>query len=404
MADPRWMSPPELVAAIFEAGPGPASVLANQLVWITEAISHELAMGLSAANTAATATQWVGLGGVASGGSAAGLNAGLQTLLGWVTHKVSVTQAAADAYSLAASTVIPSLVSQTNRDETAALHATNFLGVNTPAIIERDTEYFGEHWPHNSGVGTAYSSVLTGLIGNLGIPPPPAPMGASPAAPVAAGTAVAQSASESTAQGGLQASLQAAEAPARAAAAPSELSGQLGSFAQQGPQLASSMANPLKSFASAPTGALQSFSSAPQALMSAFSAVRPTDALSADAALTGAVSEPFRASAGAATVTGGAGGVGGYPGAALTSYTRPASTFSPENAGRPTGRAGVLNAAELRGPTTSAGMGGAPMPMSPAAGMLGRGTAAEDRDDTARARIVVDPETLDRHPPPNKNS
>jgi PPE-repeat protein len=315
----------------------------------------------------------------------------LQTLVEWITHKVSVTQAAAEAYTLAASTVIPSLLSQTNRDETATLHATNFMGVNTPAIVERDTEYFGEHWPHNSGVGTGYSSVLTGLTGSLGVPPPPAPMGASPAAPAAAGTAVAESAAETAGQDGLQASMAAAETPARAAAAPSEMTGQLGSFLQQGPQLASSMTDPLKSVASAPTEALQSFSSAPQALMSAFSAVRPTDALSADAAVTGAVSEPFRAGAGAATgVTGGAGGVGGYPGAALTNYTRPASTFSPENSGRPTGRAGVLNAAELHGPTSSGARGGAPMPMSPA-GMLGRGNTSEDRNEATRARIVVDP-------------
>jgi PPE-repeat protein len=391
------MSPPEIVAAIFEMGPGPASVLANQLVWITETINHELAMGLSTANAAATASQWVGLGGVASGGSALGLNTGLQTLVGWITHKVAVTQAAVEAYMLAASTVIPSLVSQTNRDETATLHATNFMGVNTPAIVERDTEYFGEHWPQNSSIGWSYSGVLTGLISNLGVPPPPAPMGASPAAPALAGEAVAQSAGETAAEGGLQSTLEAAEGPLQAASSPGGMTGELGSFLQQGPQLMSSFTDPVKSFASAPTQALQGFSSAPQSLMSMFSAVRPTDALSVDSALAGAVSEPVRAGAGVAGgVGGGAGGVGGYPGAALTSYTRPASTFSPENAGRPTGRAGVLNAAELGGPTTSRGVGGTPMPMSPASGMLGRANGGGDRDDQGtRARIVVDPEAPD---------
>lgn len=406
MADPRWMAPPEVVAAIFEMGPGPASVLANQLVWMTEAISHELAMGLSAVNTAATATQWIGLGGAASGQSATGLNAGLQTLVGWITHKIAVTQAAAEAHSVAASTVIPSLVSQTNRDETAALHATNFMGVNTPAIIERDTEYFGWYWPQNSSIGWSYSGVLTGLIGSLGIPPPAAPMGASPAAPAAAGTAAAQSAAQTAAQDGLQSSLAAAEAPAQTAS--SEMAGQLGSFLQQGPELASAMTNPSTSYAGVPTQAVQSFSSAPQALMSMFSAGRPLDAVAAstDTALGGAVADPLRAGTGA-TVSmvstastagpasaGAAVGAGGYPGAALTSYTRPASTFSPETGGRPTGRAGVLNAAELRSSTSSTsagGMGG--MPMSPA-GMLGRGNgqaagSTGSTDEQVRARIVV---------------
>ncbi|HET9874889.1 MAG TPA: PPE domain-containing protein [Mycobacterium sp.] len=391
MADPRWMSPPEVVAAIFEAGPGPASVLANQLVWVTEAISHELMTGLSAVNTAATAAEWIGGGGIASAQSALGLNTGLQTLVGWITHKVAVTQAGAEGFMLAASTVIPSLVSQTNRDETATLHATNFMGVNTPAIIERDTEYFGEHWPHNSSVGWSYSSLLTGLIGTLGVPPPVAPMGASPAAPAVAGTAAAQSAARA-AQGGLQS---AAEAPAQAASSTGGMTSEVGSVLQQGPQLLSAMTDPLKSFASAPTQALQGFSSAPQSLMGMFSAMRATDALGANATLTSAVSEPLRAGTGVATgFGGGAGGVGGYPGAALTNYTRPASTFSPENAGRPTGRAGVLNAVELRGPTSS-GMGGTPMPMSPATGMLGRANDGGERDEAARARIVVDSDRAD---------
>jgi hypothetical protein len=93
---------------------------------------------------------------------------------------------------------------------------------------------------------------------------------------------------------------------------------------------------------------------------------------------------------GAAGVSGVGSGIGGFPGAALTSYTRPTSSFEPETGGRPTSlRAGVLNAADVRGPTASMGMGGTPMPMSPA-GMLARGTGAEsDRDAVTRARIVI---------------
>jgi hypothetical protein len=93
-----------------------------------------------------------------------------------------------------------------------------------------------------------------------------------------------------------------------------------------------------------------------------------------------------------ATAAGGAGGLGAFPGAGLTSYTRPTSSFEPETGGRPTGlRAGVLNAAELRGPTASTGMGGAPMPLAPA-GMLGRAGGESDKDSVARARVVLDPD------------
>src|ERR1700730_12997325 len=88
---------------------------------------------------------------------------------------------------------------------------------------------------------------------------------------------------------------------------------------------------------------------------------------------------------------GGGGGVGGLsPSAAsLTSFTSPASTFEPESGGRPTGRAGVLNAADLKSPTAR-GVGGSAMPMSPA-GMLGRGESpsGDKKDDVTHARIVV---------------
>ncbi|WP_155945995.1 PPE domain-containing protein, partial [Mycobacterium simiae] len=149
MPDPRWTGPPEIVAAIFEAG-NPASVLANNAVWVTETANKEVATGMSAVNTLMTAAQWQGVGAVASVVTSTGLNAGLQTLVGWTAEKIGITTAAVEAFMIARSSVIPSLISQTNRDEWTVLNATNFFGQNTPGIVERDTEYFGEHWPHNS--------------------------------------------------------------------------------------------------------------------------------------------------------------------------------------------------------------------------------------------------------------
>ena len=131
MPDPRWTGPPELIALIFEAG-NAASVLANNAVWVTETANKELSTGLSAVNALATAAQWQGLGAVASMVASTGLNVGLQTLVGWTAHKIGVTQAAVEAFTIAQSSVIPSVVSQTNRDEWAVLNATNFFGQNTP--------------------------------------------------------------------------------------------------------------------------------------------------------------------------------------------------------------------------------------------------------------------------------
>ncbi|MGO9385099.1 MAG: PPE domain-containing protein [Mycobacterium sp.] len=399
MPDPRWTGPPEQVALIFEAG-NPASVLANTAVWVTETAHKELSAGLSTINSLVTAVNWQGLGSVASLVASTGLNAGLHTLVGWTAHKIGVTQAAVEAFTTARSSVIPSVVSQTNRDEWAVLNATNFLGFNTPAIIERDTEYFGEHWPHNSGIGWAYSAALSALTAALAVPPPVAPIGASPAAPAAAGEAVAQAAAQTGMSDAMQVSTQAGQGAGQAASAPADAGGQFSSLLQQPMSMVSSASEPLQQVVKAPMEAVQGISSLPQGLMQSMTGMF-SSAGAPNAASAGAIAEPVLAGGGAAggvgaASVGGAGGIGGFPGAGLTSYTRPTSSFEPETAGRPVGlRAGVLNAAEVRGPTVSTGMGGAPMPMSPA-GMLARGSGGEsDKDAVRSARIVLDGDPTD---------
>jgi hypothetical protein len=400
MADPRWTGPPEQVALIFEAG-NPASVVANNAVWVTETANKELSAGLSTVNALATAANWQGFGAVASLVANTGLNVGLHTVVGWTAHKIGVTQAAVEAFTIARSSVIPSVVSQTNRDEWAVLNATNFLGINTPAIVERDTEYFGEHWPHNSSVGWAYSGALSALTAALAVPPPVAPMGASPAAPAAAGEAVAQAAAQTGMTDAMQVSTQAGQAAGQAGSAPADAGNQFSSLLQQPMSMVSSVTQPLQQVVKAPMEAVQGVTSLPQGLIQSmggmFSAAGAPNAASA-----GAVAEPVLAGGGgvgglgAASAGGVGSGVGAFPGAGLTSYTRPTSSFEPETGGRPTSlRAGVLNAAEVRGPTVSTGMGGTPMPMSPA-GMLARGTGGEsDKDAVTRARVVVGGDSTD---------
>jgi PPE-repeat protein len=378
---------------IFEAG-NPASVIANTVVWVTETANKELSTGLSEVNALATAAQWQGFGALASMVASNGLNLGLQTLVGWTAHKIAVTQAAVEAFTLAASSVIPSLVSITNRAETQVLNATNFMGINTPAIIERETEYYGEHWPHNSSAGWAYASVLSTLSAALTMPPPAAPMGASPAAPAAAGEALAQAAGQSGMNDVAQLTGQTGQAAGQTAAAPAEAGGQASPLLQP-MQLISGMTQPLQQLVSAPMRGIQGLTSMPQGLMSSMSGLLQSGGASNAAAEAGAVAEPVLAGGGAAGGLGGAsvgggGGLGGFPGAGLTSYTRPTSSFEPEAGGRPGSlRAGLLNAAEVRGPTAPAGMGGSPMPVSPA-GMLARRTGSQsEKDAVTRVRVVV---------------
>ncbi|WP_261861372.1 PPE family protein, partial [Mycobacterium montefiorense] len=287
MPDPRWTGPPEIVAAIFEAG-NPASVIANNAVWVTETTTKELAAGLSSVNSLATAAQWQGVGALASMVTSTGLNAGLHTLVGWTAEKIGVTTAAVEAFMIARSSVIPSVVSTTNRIEWWGLFHTNFFGQNTPVMGERDGEYYGEHWPHNSSIGWTYSGALAALVVALAVPPPIAPMGASPAAPAAAASAVAQAGAQGGMNGAMQLGSQATQGAGQAAAAPAEGGSQLSSLMQAPMQMISGVTEPLQQAVKAPMDALQGMASMPQGLLqsmtSAFSSAGGGNAGAAGAA------------------------------------------------------------------------------------------------------------------------
>ncbi|BBY06341.1 PPE domain-containing protein [Mycobacterium noviomagense] len=401
MPDPLWFGPPESVAALLETS-DPSTILANIAAWLSEAISHELSMGVSVANIAATMEQWIGLGGVGSALKGSELNfAGLAPMMAHCLKHVSIGQAAVEANTIARSSVIPAALCQSNRDETATLYATNFCGCNTPAIAALEDQYYMHFWPQNSSAGLAYASTLATLMGAIaGTPPPITPMGASPAAAAApaesAGEAVASNA------GGLPSLPSEAAGTAGSTASPMESVSQ---FLGPMQSVMSSVPQAAQSFAQGPTqflqSGMQSFTSPMQSLMGMFPGMMSGQGAAAVEPLA-AAAEPIAAGGGGAASlgSGAAGGVGGvgYSGAGLTSFTRPASTFEPELGGRPTGlkAGGLLSAAEVSGPTTAAPTGGGAMPVSPAAaGMLGRENGESDKDKVTHARIVVERDRQD---------
>jgi PPE-repeat protein len=393
MPDPLWFGPPESVAALLEAS-NPAGVVANIAAWLAEAIQHELSMGMSVANIGATLEQWIGLGGGAYGLKGSELNfLGLEPLAAHCLKHMAIGQAAVEANTVARSAVIPAAVCQSNRDETAALYASNICGCNTPAIAANEEMYWGNFTPQNMNIGLTYATALNTLMGSItSTPPPMTPTGfSSAAAPV-------EGAAQSAADTGVQASSGLGDAAGQAAAPASGASDGLSSFMGSAQGLLSGATQPLQSLASGPTQAVssgaQSFTGLLQNFMGGFSGMGSQNATAEAATGAEALAGPLGGAGGGAagSLGGGAGAVAtGYPGAGLTSFTRPASTFEPEG-GRPTGLrpSGVLNAADLRGPTTAATGGGA-MPMSPAtAGMLGREHGGSDKDKVTHARIVVD--------------
>jgi PPE-repeat protein len=417
MPDPLWPSSPPEANYLRLAGPGAAgagTTLASAAAWQALMVSNEVAASVSTANTVATALDFEGLAGTASASTATGLNSSLHLLAAWAQQKAPIAASAVSAYETAVSAMIPAEVAAANRAAQAANVAMNplVLGALTPAIVALDTEYFGEFWPQNASAGAAYGSALTAMLPALAVPPPIAPPGANPAAPAASAAAVAEAAGEATGQAALKQSSEAAQMLTSSAGSTEQI-GQMASTMMQ--PLQSAM-QPLMGMFQAPMQAIQSLSSLPQSMMGqlggpsqsamASEAQIPSAMLAAaggsGAGLVGAAGG-IGAGAGGAGIGGavgaGAGGVGGgvgAPAAALTSFTRPVSSFAPEGGGRPAGLpTGLLSASELRGPTTS-GLGG-PMPIAPAqAGMLGHGKGENAKDEVSLARRVV---TSDRETP-----
>ena len=387
MPDPSWpCSPPETnyLRLVGPGAAGTATTMASGTAWQALMGSNELAFSLSTLNTTITALNFEGVGGLSSTTAVTGLNTALQLLAGWVQEKPPIAASAVSAYETAVSSMIPAEVSIANRTEQAADVAINpaVLGALTPAIVALDTEYFGEHWPHNAGAGAAYGAALAALVAALAVPPPIAPLGASPAAPATAAAAVAQTAGVTAAGEAMKESGQVTQMAGQTAAAPAQAAGEVGqmsSMMMQPMQAAMGAMQPLMGMFQAPMQAFQGLSSLPQSLMGQLGGMFG-GMKAGDAAMPAA--ELVKASAPGSLGGGGSGGGGGgrwLPGAGLTSYTRPTSSFAPENSGRPTSlKTGLLSATELRGPTAS-GMGGG-MPVSPAhAGMLAHGKGDEQQ-------------------------
>lgn len=400
MPDPMWPSSPPEANYLRLIGPGAAgtaTTLASGAVWQALTISGELAFSASALNTSRTAVDFEGVGGVGSMAAIAGLNSALQLLAGWAQEKPPIAGSAVTAYETAVSTMIPAEVSLANRAEQASNVAINPLvfGALTPAIVALDSEYFGEHWPHNASAGIAYGAALTALTAALAVPPPLSPAGASPAASATAAAAVAQTAGQTAAGEAMKQSAQLTKSLGDGAAVPAEVAGQAGQVASLMAQPAQAMMQPVLGMFGVPMQAFGGMAGLPQSLGGPLgSHVFGNEQIPAPLLTPTGLPATGAGGAGAVGSVGG-GGAGGFssgaPGAGLTSYSRPSSNFGSENSGRPAAlKTGLLSTAEFRGPTTT-GMGGA-LPVSAAhAGAPAPGKAAADRDGVPHARVIVGP-------------
>jgi PPE-repeat protein len=182
--------PPEINSARMYAGPGAGPMMAAATAWNTLAAElSSTAAGYESVITELTGEHWLGP-------ASASMAAAVQPYLAWMNvtaahaqRAASQAMASAAAFETAfAMTVSPAVIAA-NRAQLAALVATNFLGINTAAIMATEALY-AEMWAQDAAAmyGYAASSASAATLSPL---TPPAPT-ANPAGLAGQAAAVAQ--------------------------------------------------------------------------------------------------------------------------------------------------------------------------------------------------------------------
>jgi PPE-repeat protein len=152
--------PPEINSGRIYTGPGSAPLLAAATAW--NALASELqttAAGYASA-ISELGSSWTGPSSTAAAGAAAPYTEWLSTTAAQAEQTAAQAQAAAAAYEAAFAASIPPPVIAANRALLAALVATNFLGINTPAIAATEATY-AEFWAQDAGAMYAYSGAAS---------------------------------------------------------------------------------------------------------------------------------------------------------------------------------------------------------------------------------------------------
>jgi len=206
--------PPEINSGRMYAGPGSASLQASAAAW--QALAAELGSAGAAFNAviaALASSSWLGPSSMSMALAAAPYVVWMEATAGQCEEAAAAASAAAAAFEAARAGVVPPPVIAANRATLASLMATNFLGINTPAIAANEAAY-DEMWCQDTSVMYGFAADAAGITGTLVPFVPPAansnPMGlAAQAAAVgqAGGQAAGQQPMNLLSQGGGMANL-----------------------------------------------------------------------------------------------------------------------------------------------------------------------------------------------------
>lgn len=201
--------PPEINSGLMYAGAGSGPLMAAATAW------SNLAAELSTTATqyesiisTLTTEQWTGAGSAAAAAAAQPYVAWLTTTAAAAEQAAAQSTASAAAYEAAFAGTVPPPLIAANRATLATLVATNFLGINTPAIMATEAHY-AEMWVQDATAMYAYQAGATAAA--VLQPLTPASPTTNPAGAGAQASAVAAAAQPASALsdliGGLQAEL-----------------------------------------------------------------------------------------------------------------------------------------------------------------------------------------------------
>jgi PPE-repeat protein len=149
--------PPEINSALMYsgAGAGPMMAAASAFRGLSSELSSTAASYESVVSQL-TGSEWLGPSSAAMAASAQPYIAWLNITSGQLQQAASQATASVAAYETAFAATVPPPMIAANRAQLAALVATNFLGINTPAIAATEAHY-AEMWAQDAAAMHGYA-------------------------------------------------------------------------------------------------------------------------------------------------------------------------------------------------------------------------------------------------------
>lgn len=158
--------PPEINSARMYTGPGSGPLLSAAAGWTSLSTSLTEAAASHTAVMAGLSTAWSGPSSTAMATSMAKMNSWFMETSALAAQSATQASAAAAAYEEAYALTVPPSVIAANRTQLASLVATNFLGVNTPAIMTTESQYM-EMWAQDASAMSTYQTTSQSATAGL---------------------------------------------------------------------------------------------------------------------------------------------------------------------------------------------------------------------------------------------